>query len=261
MKKPLNWTIFFILLAAAILGALLVIPYSLAITGTSGAQQLTLSWQLLALATLQSAMMFGLAIGIGLLLANSIGLGLPILEAALRREPTGKAIRDMLPISILLGVAAGLLIIVLESFVFQPAMAAALGDKADALAVAATQAGPWRGFLASFYGGINEEILLRLFFMTLLAWLGRFISKTPDGRPTLTVLWVANVLAAVVFGLGHLPVTATLVPLTTLVILRAIILNGLGGVIFGYLYMKRGLESAMVAHFSADIVLHVIFGI
>jgi hypothetical protein len=35
-------------------------------------------------------------------------------------------------------------------------------------------------------------------------------------------------------------------------------LNGLGGLAFGWLYWKRGLESAMMAHFSADIVLHVI---
>jgi len=35
-------------------------------------------------------------------------------------------------------------------------------------------------------------------------------------------------------------------------------LNGLGGLAFGWLYWKQGLESAMMAHFLADIVLHVI---
>jgi hypothetical protein len=35
-------------------------------------------------------------------------------------------------------------------------------------------------------------------------------------------------------------------------------LNGVLGVAFGRLYWKKGLESAMIAHFSADIVLHVI---
>jgi membrane protease YdiL (CAAX protease family) len=43
-----------------------------------------------------------------------------------------------------------------------------------------------------------------------------------------------------------------------MVILRAVLLNGLGGIVFGYLYWKRGLEAAMIAHFSADIVLHVL---
>ena len=37
-----------------------------------------------------------------------------------------------------------------------------------------------------------------------------------------------------------------------------LLLNGVAGVAFGWLYWKRGLEMAMLAHFSADIVLHVI---
>ena len=28
----------------------------------------------------------------------------------------------------------------------------------------------WKRLLAAFYGGITEELLLRLFFMTLIAW-------------------------------------------------------------------------------------------
>jgi membrane protease YdiL (CAAX protease family) len=39
---------------------------------------------------------------------------------------------------------------------------------------------------------------------------------------------------------------------------RAVVLNGLAGIAFGYLYWTRGLESAMLSHFSADIILHVI---
>ncbi|MDD3715217.1 MAG: CPBP family intramembrane metalloprotease, partial [Atribacterota bacterium] len=31
------------------------------------------------------------------------------------------------------------------------------------------------------------------------------------------------------------------------------------GLAFGWLYWTRGLESSMIAHFSADIVLHVLF--
>ena len=64
--------------------------------------------------------------------------------------------------------------------------------------------------------------------------------------------------SALLFGAGHLPTTATLMPLTPLVITRALLLNGLGGIVFGWLYWKRGLLAAMLAHFSADIVLHVI---
>jgi membrane protease YdiL (CAAX protease family) len=115
--------------------------------------------------------------------------------------------------------------------------------------------------LASFYGGIAEEILLRLLVMSFFVWLGHFVSKTIDGKPTAAVIWIANILAAVFFGLGHLPTTAMLVPLTPLVVTRAVVLNGLLGIGFGWLYWKRGLEAAMISHFSADIVLHVLLAL
>jgi membrane protease YdiL (CAAX protease family) len=97
--------------------------------------------------------------------------------------------------------------------------------------------------------------------MSFLVWFGRFFSKTSEGRPTNSVFWIANILAAVLFGLGHLPATALLVPLTPLVITRAIVLNGLVGVVFGWLYWKRGLEAAIVSHFAADIILHVLLAL
>jgi membrane protease YdiL (CAAX protease family) len=74
-------------------------------------------------------------------------------------------------------------------------------------------------------------------------------------------MWSAIIVAAVIFGLAHLSITSTVTALTPLVIIRAVILNGIGGMIFGWLYWKKGLESAMIAHFSADIVLHVLFKI
>jgi membrane protease YdiL (CAAX protease family) len=97
--------------------------------------------------------------------------------------------------------------------------------------------------------------------MSFFAWLGRFISRTPEGKPTNAVFWIANILAAVLFGLGHLPTLSTLVPLTARMIVRTVVLNGLLGMIFGWLYWKRGLEAAMISHFSADIVLHVLLAL
>jgi membrane protease YdiL (CAAX protease family) len=51
------------------------------------------------------------------------------------------------------------------------------------------------------------------------------------------------------------------VPLTPLVIVRAVVLNGLLGIGLGYLYFTRGLESAIISHFSADLVLHVLLAL
>lgn len=259
--KPFNWKLFFILTGAAILGLLAVIPYSLALQAGAPKPSAPPPMPLPLLAAIQiavQAVMFGIAIAIGLFFANRIGLGLPILEAGLNGESIGTKIKSILPISIALGLAASLLIVALELFVFQPAL------KAQGLQIgsgAAAHPTAWQGLLASFYGGIDEELLLRLCVLSLLAWLGHFVSKTPEGKPTLAVLWIANVLTAILFGLGHLPATALLVPLTPLVILRALVLNGLAGIAFGYLYFTRGLESAMLSHFTGDLILHVLLTI
>jgi membrane protease YdiL (CAAX protease family) len=47
-------------------------------------------------------------------------------------------------------------------------------------------------------------------------------------------------------------------PITPLVVGAAIFLNGIAALAFGWLYRRNGLESAMVAHFTADFVLYVV---
>lgn len=261
MKTFINWKIFFILWLAAILATLAVLPYSLELqSGLISQLDLPISLPaLIALQTLQTGILFAVLIFIGLILMKRIGLSSPILDSVASGESYADKFSAILPISVGLGIVASLFIIGL-GFIFQPMLVQELGDKANALNLT-TQPAVWKGFLASFYGGIGEEILLRLFVMSLLAWLGSFISKTSEGKPTNTIFWVANILAAILFGLGHLPAVSTLVPLTTLVVIRTVVLNAVGGVIFGWLYQTRGLESAMIAHFSADIVLHVLLAL
>jgi len=263
MKTIINWKVFFILLAAFAFGLFAIVPYSLALQQNTLAD-LQLPLPLIILIPIQiisQTLIFGIFIAIGLFFAKRIGLGTPILEARLNGEAVAEKVRAILPISIILGIIASLLIIGLEVLIFQPALIQQLGDKANTLSLETFQPAAWKGFLASFYGGINEEILLRLIVMSFLAWLGKFISKTADGKPTNTVFWTANILAAILFGLGHLPATALLVPLTPMIILRAVVLNGLVGIVCGWLYQTRGLESAMISHFSADIVLHVLLAL
>jgi hypothetical protein len=264
-KTPFHWKLFFILLAACIVGLVAIVPYSLALQNQAAIAGLVARagmplWMVIALQLAPQAVLFAFAIWVGLSFAGSVGLGLPLLEARLRGQKIGEGLRRILPVSIILGVVLGLLIIALDVFVFQPALGSQVAGTALA-GQSAVRGAAWRGFLASFYGGINEEVLLRLCVMSFLVWLGRFVSKTPEGKPTTGVIWIANILAAVLFGWGHLPATAAILPLTPLVVTRAIVLNGLGGVGFGYLYSKHGLESAMLSHFSADIILHVLFAL
>lgn len=261
MKTPINWKVFFILWIASLLSTIAALPYVLELqSGLIAQMEIPIPLPaLIALQIAQSGFIFAIMVFFGMLLMKRIGLSVPILDSVSRGESASNTLRAILPISIMLGVVASLLIIGLD-FLFQPLILNELGDKANVLMPTA-QPAAWKGFLASFYGGITEEILLRLFVMSLLAWLGSFISKTAEGKPTNSIFWSANILAAVLFGLGHLPAASLILPLTTLVVIRIVLLNALGGIIFGWLYQTRGLESAMIAHFSADIVLHVLLAL
>jgi membrane protease YdiL (CAAX protease family) len=116
----------------------------------------------------------------------------------------------------------------------------------------------WKRLLAGvLYGGITEELLMRLFLMSLVAWLCGRWWKTPGGLPSSGAFWIAIVLVAVLFGLGHLPATSAVTPLTTTLVLRSLILNGIAGTAFGYLYWRHGLEAAMIGHMSAHLVMQI----
>jgi len=247
MKLNINWKLFLILFIASTIASILVLPYALAL---SPALASVFTPVVLIAQLIQSIILFAIAILVGLILYKRVGFGMPILEGWLEGKEVGKYLKSILGISVGLGVLAGILII-LVSFLFTSASSVLQGAE---LSVPL-----WKSFLASFYGGIGEEILFRLFVMTVIVWIFYKIKKTPEGKPTTVGIWLAIIITAILFGVGHLPITGSITAITPLVIARAIVLNGIGAIIFGWLYWKKGLESAMISHFSADIVLHVLF--
>jgi len=242
--------LFLILLIACIFGTIAVLPYTLTLQGELLQNLPVPLYVLLAAQLIQAIILFGVATFIGLHLARKVGLGLPILEGWLEGREVKSYLKSILGISIGLGILAGILIIGLD-------MLFSFAGVSINVTQASVNPPAWQGFLASFYGGINEEVLLRLFVMTLIAWMISRIKSTEEGKPSNTGMWLAIIIAAVIFGIGHLPAIMAITTLTPLVIVRTIVLNAVGGIIFGWLYWKKGLESAMISHFCADIVLHV----
>jgi hypothetical protein len=179
MKTIINWRVFFILWVAAVLSTIAILPYVLELQ-SSALTSLDLPIPLPALIALQvtqSAVLFAIIIFAGMFFAGRVGLGTPILDSITRNESASDKVRAILPISIGLGVIASLSIIGLDVWAFQPALLKELGDSANALNLQNAQPAAWKGFLASFYGGIAEELLLRLFLMSLLAWLDASSAK------------------------------------------------------------------------------------
>ncbi|MBE9060011.1 CPBP family intramembrane glutamic endopeptidase [cf. Phormidesmis sp. LEGE 11477] len=117
--------------------------------------------------------------------------------------------------------------------------------------------GSFPGLLAAIGAGINEEIWFRLGVLTSLTALGSWSLKIENSSTAL--FWSANVVAAILFGAAHLPQFALMANGLSLNVIGVVLLqNGLVGLIFGWLYWRQGLLAAMLAHFTADIVIHVI---
>ena len=244
MKSIINWRIFFILLGSSLLSVLAVFPYILSLQGEILKQIDTPVTTIFLFQIIQSAILFSVAIFLGLLLAKKINFRLPVLEALTMRKNWKKEIKNLLYLPVLLGIAATLAIYMTDKlFTLQGA----------AISTSQNPAPVWQKLLAAFYGGITEEILMRLFLMTLFIWIGMKIAR--QVKPSRTIIIISILLAAIIFGLGHLPVTAALTEITPIIIARAVVLNGIGGIIFGWLYWKKGLEAAIIAHFTADIFL------
>lgn len=105
------------------------------------------------------------------------------------------------------------------------------------------------------YGGIVEELMLRLFSMSFIAWvIWKLFFRKAEAVPN-GVLIAANVIAALLFAAGHLPATVMLLGgLTPLIVFRCFLLNGGFGLLFGWLYRKYGIHYSMLCH----ALLHVI---
>lgn len=113
-------------------------------------------------------------------------------------------------------------------------------------------------FLSSVtYGGVVEEVMLRLFLMSLLAFIFMKISKNAEA--TDGNLIAANIISALVFAAGHLPATAATLGLDALIIARCFIMNGAFGIAFGRLYRKYGIGYAMLAHAGVHVVSKAIW--
>jgi hypothetical protein len=105
--------------------------------------------------------------------------------------------------------------------------------------------------LASTAGSLGEEILFRLFALSLL------LRLLPEGRAG-TALAVG--ISALAFGAAHAPALIFLfggwreVPLVSWVWLIA--LNGLLGTVFGVVFLRSGVGCAVCAHLGTDVVWH-----
>lgn len=205
-------------------------------------------WQVLLMQLLQSSIILAVAVWLGMVLSSKVNLHAPCFEAIAKQQKFAKCLHPQLIPGGIAGILVGLFLIGISYATPQ------------ALITKAPQFNPIFQILAEvFYGGITEEILLRWGVMTLVLWLlWRFIQRNPN-NPSQLIVWLSIVISALLFGIAHLPAAHAIAGHLTMPLITYIIIgNTLAGMVFGFLYQRYGLESAMIAHVSAHLVKDVI---
>lgn len=194
----------------------------------------------IVISVLQTVLYGFIACFLGYILADKLGL----------LRPFGFEKKSLL-VALALAVVAGL-VLGLDPWTF--------GSKIPALQDVSAAVTPIAVVAAILYGGIVEELLLRLLVLSLLAWLlWKVLFRKQETAPT-GVLIAANVISALLFAAGHLPATITAFGgLTPLLLFRCFLLNGGFGLLFGWLYRRYGIQYSMVCHAGTHIVSKLIW--
>lgn len=201
------------------------------------------------LSVVQTAILLSIAIFIGVQLAPVVGLSAPAAVALARGNSFISALKPQALPGLIAGFIAGVAILS-TWLLFRPILPLVFVTRAERL----NSSMPLLTRL--LYGGITEELLLRWGLMTLLAWTAWRIFQRGRGTPRAIFFVSAIVISSVVFGIGHLPLVKALEVDFTLPIVSFIVLaNALFGLIAGYLYWRKGLEAAIIAHMSTHIVI------
>ncbi len=105
------------------------------------------------------------------------------------------------------------------------------------------------------YGGVVEEVMMRLFFMSLISFILYKLFYRKEKEVPVKVFIIANIISALLFAIGHFPSTIQLFGgLNALLIIRCMVMNGIFGLAFGWLYRKYGIQYSMLAHFGSHLI-------
>ena len=231
MKRSFQWRVFVVLVALYLLANLAGIPL---LRKTNIPIEPVWFW---GVATIVAA----LVIALSLAMANRTSLGAPLLEGRLPKEDLPNWLRSGLALTVLMLIVGFPLSLI-----------------ANLSADPATYPFGWELLGASLKAGVVEEILTRLFLVSLFVWLGGLFKRDAEGRPTRGVYWAAILLAALMFGWGHVDARLSNPAATFEGYALIMVLSSSLGIYFGWLFWKLGLEWAMFAHFIYDAFISIV---
>lgn len=151
------------------------------------------------------------------------------------------------------GLLIGLALLAVIRLAIEPAVPAI-----GARMAAAGARPPWRRILIIYVAAVGEELIFRLLLLSLVAGLAARLLRLPDQVPSRAAIWAANGLAALAFGAVHLPAWSGSMPLRMGLALSVLMLNAVGGLVFGHMFVSRGIVAAMWTHAGADCAIQLV---
>lgn len=250
-QKPARfWRQFVTLCALGMVGVVSLIPLILAqVEASPDTFAAVPTWAAVLVSLVQPAVLLLVAVAVGVSLAPRVGLTSLTAERIRDGRKVWPRLGPDVPLAVGLGFAVAVAIVAVDAVT---APLAGIDVPEEPLS--------WfpRLVLGMLYGGVTEELLLRWGLMTALVWAGHRVFGRKRARPSAVVVWASILVTAVVFGLAHLPAMSMYAELTPFLVTRTVVLNALGGVVFGWLYWRRGLEVAVVAHASVHVAFAVL---
>lgn len=243
---PYPWVEFTILELIGLLAILAVLPFTMAVNHhRMGDVHIRNRWIVLAL-FLQNALVFTLALALGLPLAHAVGRRVALLDTVLNGTALPSAWLIGIVLALIAGAAAALINHLIDQRIFAP------GLPADLLAF--NQKMPhWKRLLSALFA-FAEETMLRMFLLTVIAWAVGLLWKGSDGYPAAMAWWIAILISAFASGLERLATVGMLSSLTLRLIGHSLLLDGLAGVLFGLFYWQYGFEAAVACHLVYEVV-------
>jgi membrane protease YdiL (CAAX protease family) len=179
---------------------------------------------------------------LGLWAGPRLGLDAPAVRAWAERRPIFPVLRPQLLPAATVGAAVA---VVLVLFWLGVSAVPGAADKLSILEIPLVT--------KTLYGGIVEELMLRWGLMSLFAWAVWRLAGRPASAPGWCI-WPAIVVAAILFAAGHLPMLYLLMPDPPQMLVAMVLAgNSLPGLLFGWLFWRKGLEAAMIAHALAHL--------
>jgi hypothetical protein len=254
-----------LLIALAIAGAVLEYPLMFALLTKAPKQSELLS----KLPFLAVTIVLAAIIPSALKWNSRLGLpGAPLVEAKISGQPIRSNFRDLLRISFSYAIFAASIGALDLFLVLVPVLLLRHGKGGSLLPVSPLMnVAPGRlaivGAMVAVVAAISEEIQFRLVLYAVLGWLWRMTTRDSTHHPGWRALWVITLVQGYLFGLVHLIPVIVMIPHRRLLLMLGALLmpQTWEGVVFGRLYLRRGLEAAMLAHAIMDLSLFALASI